>query len=156
MWSFMDAPCSSGSQKGNKKNGVGPHFAFDTAAVLFGMDSYKFWTVRSGILYHSSWITSSCCFRDVGGGNLFLTLVSKTDESVQWYWNLVIQMFMDYVEVHFHALQIMIEQFRLYDRGQCRLGKLHCCSEITSGSWDASDYPTCPRKLMQYFGYEGQ
>jgi hypothetical protein len=32
-------------------------------------------------LYHSSWRTSSSCFRDVGGGNLFLTLVSKTDQS---------------------------------------------------------------------------
>jgi hypothetical protein len=27
------------------------------------------------------WRTSSNCFRDVGGGNLFLTIVSKTDQS---------------------------------------------------------------------------
>jgi hypothetical protein len=45
------------------------------------MYSYKFWTVSSGILYHYSWRTSSSCFRDVGDGNLFLTLVSKTDHS---------------------------------------------------------------------------
>jgi hypothetical protein len=45
------------------------------------MDSYKFWTVSSGILYHSSWRTSSDCFRDVGSGNLFLTLISKTDQN---------------------------------------------------------------------------
>jgi hypothetical protein len=29
--------------------------------------------------------------------------------------------------------------------GDSRLGKLHSCSEITSGSWDAPDYPTCSR-----------
>jgi hypothetical protein len=29
----------------------------------------------------SSWRTFSCCFRDVGDGNLFLTLFSKTDQS---------------------------------------------------------------------------
>jgi hypothetical protein len=44
-------------------------------------DPYKFWTACSGILYHSSWRTSSSYFRDVGGGNLFLTLVSKTHQS---------------------------------------------------------------------------
>jgi hypothetical protein len=60
---------------------VGPSFAFNTAAILLGIDSYKFWTVSSGSLYHSSWRTSSSRFRDVGGGNLFLTLVSKTDQN---------------------------------------------------------------------------
>jgi hypothetical protein len=45
------------------------------------MDSYKFWTISSGILYRSSWRTSLSCFIDFGGGNLFLTLVSKTDQS---------------------------------------------------------------------------
>jgi hypothetical protein len=38
-------------------------------------------TVSSGILYHSSWRTSSSCFRDVGGGDLFLVLVFRTDQS---------------------------------------------------------------------------
>jgi hypothetical protein len=33
--------------------------------------------------------------------------------------------------------------------GHYRLGKLHRCSEITSGSWDAPDYPTCPRTPLQ-------
>jgi hypothetical protein len=33
------------------------------------------------ILYHSSWSTASSCYRDAGGGNLFLTVVSKTDQS---------------------------------------------------------------------------
>jgi hypothetical protein len=47
------------------------------------------------------------------------------------------------VEVHLHALQTMAEQFKLCEWGHCFLGKLHRCSEITSGSWDASDYPTC-------------
>jgi hypothetical protein len=36
----------------------------------------------------------------------------------------------------------------------CRLGKLHHCSEITSGPWDASVYPTCPRTTLQYFSHE--
>jgi hypothetical protein len=44
----------------------------------FGMESYKFWTVSSEILYHSFWRS---CFRDVGGGNLFLNVVSKTYHS---------------------------------------------------------------------------
>jgi hypothetical protein len=38
-------------------------------------------TVSSGIWYHSFWRTSSSCFRSVGGGNLFLTVVSKTNQS---------------------------------------------------------------------------
>jgi hypothetical protein len=44
------------------------------------MDSYKFWTVCSGILYHSRRTCSDCC-RNAGGGNMFLTLVSKTDQN---------------------------------------------------------------------------
>jgi hypothetical protein len=44
-------------------------------------------------------------------------------------------------EVHLHALQTMTEQFKLCERGHCHLGKLQLCSEITSGSWDAPDYP---------------
>jgi hypothetical protein len=45
------------------------------------MDSYKFWTHSNVILYHSSWRTSQSCFRDIRGGKLFLTLVSKTEQS---------------------------------------------------------------------------
>jgi hypothetical protein len=37
------------------------------------------------------------------------------------------------VEVHLRALQTMTEQFQLCEWRQCRLGKLHRCSEITSG-----------------------
>jgi hypothetical protein len=29
------------------------------------------------------------------------------------------------------------------------LGKLHCCLEIMSGSWDAPDYPICPYTPLQ-------
>jgi hypothetical protein len=36
----------------------------------------------------------------------------------------------------------MTEHFQLCEWGHCRLGKLHRCLEITSGSWDAPDYPT--------------
>jgi hypothetical protein len=49
------------------------------------------------------------------------------------------------VEVHFRALQTIIEQLKLCEWGHCRLEKLHRCSGITSGSWDAAGYPTCPR-----------
>jgi hypothetical protein len=45
------------------------------------MGLYKFWTVSNKILYHSSNRTSSSCFRDIGCGNLFLALASKTDHS---------------------------------------------------------------------------
>jgi hypothetical protein len=48
-------------------------------------------------------------------------------------------------EVHLRALQIMTEQFQLCEWGHCRLGKLHRCSEITSGSLDAPDYRTYSR-----------
>jgi hypothetical protein len=46
------------------------------------------------------------------------------------------------VEVHLHALQVMTEQFQLCEWGHCGLGKLYRFSEITSGSWDSSDYVT--------------
>jgi hypothetical protein len=57
-------------------------FVFNTATVLLGTDSYKFWTVSSRTVYHSSWRIPSSYFRDVGVGNLFLNLVSKTDQSI--------------------------------------------------------------------------
>jgi hypothetical protein len=40
------------------------------------------------------------------------------------------------VEVHLNALQTMTEQFQLCEWRHCSLGKLHCCSEITSESLD--------------------
>jgi hypothetical protein len=49
---------------------------------------------------------------------------------------------MEDVEVHIDALQTKTEKFQLCEGGHCRRGKLHHCSEITSGSWDAPDYPT--------------
>jgi hypothetical protein len=53
------------------------------------------------------------------------------------------------VEVHLHAPQAMTEQFQLCEWGYCRLGKLHRCSELTPGSWDAPDYPTCSYISLQ-------
>jgi hypothetical protein len=44
-------------------------------------------------------------------------------------------------EVHLHALQAMTKQFQLCEWGHFLLGKLHCCSRITSGSCDAPNYP---------------
>jgi hypothetical protein len=52
-------------------------------------------------------------------------------------------------EVHLHALQTMTKQFQLCEWGHCRLGKLYRCLEITPGSWDAPDYPTCPHTRLQ-------
>jgi hypothetical protein len=44
----------------------------------------------------------------------------------------------------------MTEHFQLCEWGRCRrLGKLHHCSEITTESWDAPDYPTCSRIPLQ-------
>jgi hypothetical protein len=129
--------------------GVGPPFAFNTTAVLLGMDSDKFCTICSGILYHYSWRTSSSCFRDVGGGNLCLTLVSKLTRVVQWCSNLVIVLAREDVEVHLHTLQTMTEQLQLCEWGYCCLGKLHHCSGTTSGSWDARDYRTSPHAPWQ-------
>jgi hypothetical protein len=87
--------------------GVGPAFVFNTAAILLGMDSYKFGTVCSGILFNYSCRTSSSCFSDVGGGNLFLTLVSRTDQSGSVMFNLVIVLAREDAKVHLHALQTM-------------------------------------------------
>jgi hypothetical protein len=53
------------------------------------------------------------------------------------------------VEVHLHALQTMKEQFQLCEWGHYRFEKLHSCSGITSGLWDATDYPTRPRAPLQ-------
>jgi hypothetical protein len=53
------------------------------------------------------------------------------------------------VEVHLPALQTLTEQLQLCEWGLCRLEKLHRFSKTTSGSWDASDYPTCPRAALQ-------
>jgi hypothetical protein len=61
-------------------NMAGSPFTFNTAGILLGVDSCKFWKVFSGILYHSSRTTFSSCLRD-GGGYLLLTLHSKTDHS---------------------------------------------------------------------------
>jgi hypothetical protein len=82
-------------------------------------------------------------FQDVGGGNLFLTLVSKTDNNGSMVLEILTVLAGEDAEVHLHALQTMTEQFQLCEWGHCR-GKLHRCSEITSGSWAAPDYPTCP------------
>jgi hypothetical protein len=48
------------------------------------------------------------------------------------------------VEAHLHALQTMTEQFQQCEWEHYHLGKLYRCVEITSGSWDAPDFSTCP------------
>jgi hypothetical protein len=111
--------------------------------------SFLEWTRTSseqsiGIVYHSSWWTSSSRFGDVECGNLFLTLVSETHQTGSMMSNLVIVMAGEYVQVHLHVLHTITEQFRLCEWGHCRLGKLHRCSERTSGSWDESVYPNLP------------
>jgi hypothetical protein len=63
---------------------------------------------------------------------------------VQFCSNLVIVLAREDVEVTLHAYQTMTKQFQLFEWGHCIHGKLHRCSEMTSGSWDAPEYPTCP------------
>ena len=56
---------------------------YDETYIHFKItDSNKFEIVSSVIFYHSSWRTSFNCLRDVGGGNLLLKLLSKSDYSV--------------------------------------------------------------------------
>jgi hypothetical protein len=123
-------------------------FAFNTAAVLLGMDSYKYWTVCSGMSYHSSWRIPSTCYGNVGGGNLFLTLVSKTDQSA----SLMFKCGNWAGQEICRTSTFMIFKPWLNSSGcgmrHCLLAKLHFCSDITSGSWDAPDYPTCPRTAI--------
>jgi hypothetical protein len=64
-------------RKGKLVTGVGPPFACNTACILLGIDSCKFWIVSSEILYHSS----SSCLIDDGGKLRLLTLLSKTHHS---------------------------------------------------------------------------
>jgi hypothetical protein len=53
---------------------------------------------------------------------------------VQWFSNMMILQAREDAEIHLHALQSMTEQFQLCERGHCRLGKLHRCLEIMSGT----------------------
>jgi hypothetical protein len=83
---FCGRHTGSGQNKGNSCERytflylykVEPLFACYTACIL-GTDSSQFCIVSSGIVYHSSW-TSSSCFRD-GGTNLLLTPHCKADRS---------------------------------------------------------------------------
>jgi hypothetical protein len=45
----------------------------------------------------------------------------------------------------------MTEQIQVRECGHCHLEKLHRL-ELTSGSWDAPDYPTCQRTPLQQLG----
>jgi hypothetical protein len=123
-------------------------FAFIKAADLLGMNSYKFWTVSSGILYQSSWRTLSSCFRVVGGENLFLTLVSKSDQSGSMVFKSG-----DFAGQG-RCSNSCSSNYAVWI-GTLSCGNLHRSLEITSGSWDSPDYPTCPRTPLQYFGHEG-
>jgi hypothetical protein len=70
-------------------------------------------------------------------------ICSSLTREVQWRSNVVIMLAKEDAEVHLHSLQTTTEQFQ-----DCRLGKVHRGSEITSGLWDAPDYPTCPRTSL--------
>jgi hypothetical protein len=73
---------------------------------------------------------SSSGFRDVGGGNLCLTLISNYVEVWWLCWPGKM------VKFTFMLLKPR-QQFQRCEWGHCRLGKLCRCSEITSGSRDA-------------------
>jgi hypothetical protein len=97
--------------------------------------SFLKWTRKSfeqSLAYNSSSRTSSNCFRDVGCGNLFLTLASRTDQSCSMIFNSG-----DCGGQGRCWSSPSCSSYQLCEWGHCRLGKLHRCSEITSGSWDA-------------------
>jgi hypothetical protein len=134
--------------------GVGQSFSLNTAAILLHMDPYKFWTVSSRVLYNFSRTTSSSFFRDVGSGNLLLTLVSKLTGLVHWCSNLVTVLAKEYDELHLLTLQTMTEQFQLCEWGHWYLRILHYCSKIMSGSWNAPTAQhvhilTCSKSAMK-------
>lgn len=93
----------------------GSLFASNIDAILLG-DSHKLWTVSNVISYHSSLRTSSSCLRDVGSGNLYLSLVSTTNHSGS-----VMLKCGDCAGQgscwRSHALQTMTEQFQLCEWG---------------------------------------
>jgi hypothetical protein len=72
----------------------------------------------------------------------------KLTRVVQWCSNLVIVLVREGAEVHLHALKTMTEQFQLCEWEYCCLEKVHRL-DITSGSQDAPDYPTCPHTPLQ-------
>jgi hypothetical protein len=78
-------------------------------------------------------------------GNCSSAWSPKLTRVVQGRLNLVIVLPREDAGVYIHTLQTTTEPFKLSERGNCRTGKLHRSSEITSGSWDTPDYPTCPR-----------
>jgi hypothetical protein len=85
---------------------------------------YKFWTVSSGILNYYSWRICSSCFRDVEGGNLFLTPVSKTDQSGSMMFK------SGDCAGQGHAFQTMTEQFQL-----CELSFWKTASSLGNNVW---------------------
>jgi len=111
--------------------GAGPPFACNTACILVAIDSCTFWIVCSGILYPSSWRTSSSCLRDDGKGNLLLALLSKTDHSGSIYLSLLITLARE-DELHPHAPQNQTEHFWLY---MCKLSSWKIASLLGNNIW---------------------
>ena len=81
------------------KTALGLHLP---AIQLIWIDSRKFLTVSSGILYQCSWRTLFSWLRD-DGGNLLLTLHSKTDHNCSIYLRLAIMLVREDAEVHLHC-----------------------------------------------------
>jgi hypothetical protein len=100
--------------------------------------------ILDGLERNYSWRTSSSCFRDVGSGNLFLTVVSWTHQSGAVMlrsgdcagqggcWSLP-----SCSRIHDCTVSSCM------NGGIIILGWLRRFSEIRCGSWDAPDY--CPR-----------
>jgi hypothetical protein len=106
-----------------------------------GNEFAQFLTVSIEYVYHPYWQTSSNCFRDVGGENLFLDVISKIDQvQVRWLcWPGKMLKF------SFTLFKSWMNSFSCVNGGTAVLvDKLHLC-----GSWDAPDYPTCPRTPLQ-------
>jgi hypothetical protein len=93
--------------------------------------------------------TSWSCFREVGGENLFLTLVSEIDGrgSIMFKYG-------DCVDQRMHWNSLLCSSnyqwsVAVFECKKYLLGKLHNYLEITSILCDARDYPTCPSTPFQ-------
>jgi hypothetical protein len=78
--------------------------------------SFEQWVTEFYTILHEG--TSSSCFRDVGGGNLYVSSLQNWFSYVQMWLVLV----REDAEVHLRALQAMIKQFQLLFRNVWIMG----------------------------------
>jgi hypothetical protein len=106
-------------------------------SIFLGMNSYKFWTVCSRFLYNSSWRTFTNYCRGVAGGLIIFKCGDFTGQGRGWSSPLCSSNY-DWSEC-----------FYLCEWGNSLLAKPHSCSEVTSGLWNVTNYPTSPHTPLQ-------